>query len=56
MHHHGTGGCVYGLSVVGAAVYFVQHAVGFWGVVWGLCKGLFWPAVLMYRLLEYLKM
>jgi hypothetical protein len=44
------------LAFLGAAVYFIQHAVGFWGAVVGVGKAIFWPAVLMYKLLEYLKL
>lgn len=47
---------IYGLAFIGAAVYFIQHAVGFWGGVVGFIKAIFWPAVLMYHLLAYLKM
>jgi hypothetical protein len=47
---------VYGLAFIGAAVYFVQHATGFWGGVVGFGKALLWPAVLMYNLLAFLKM
>jgi hypothetical protein len=46
---------VYGLAFIGAAVYFVQQATGFWAGVLGLGKALFWPAVLMYKLLAFLK-
>ncbi len=49
-------GGIYGLAFIGAAVYFIQHATGFWMGVLGFIKALFWPAVLMYQLLEYLKM
>ena len=47
---------VYGMASIGAAVYYVQHATSFWSVVAGLVKAVFWPAVLMYHVLSYLKM
>lgn len=47
---------VYGLAFLGAAVYFVQHATSFWGGVVGLFKAVFWPAVVMYKVLELLKL
>jgi hypothetical protein len=53
---NGTLGTLYGMAMIGALVYFVRHAETFGTVVLGIVKGLFWPAVLMYRLLEYLKM
>ncbi|MBU0509864.1 hypothetical protein KKH27_13660 [bacterium] len=49
-------GAVYGFAVLGAAVYFIQQSTSFWGGVWGLLKAIAWPAILMYKLLEILKM
>jgi hypothetical protein len=50
------GGGLYGIAFIGAAIYFIQHAGTFWMGVLGFFKALFWPAILMYKLLEYLKM
>jgi len=47
---------VYGLGFIGALVYFIQHAATFWAGVLGLFKAVFWPALLVYKLLEFLKM
>ena len=52
---NGTFGSVYAMAVLGAVVYFVRHATTFGSGVLGVVKGLFWPAVLMYKLLEHLK-
>ena len=49
-------GGIYGMAFIGAAIYFIQNAATFWQGVFGFIKALFWPAVLMYKLLEYLKM
>jgi len=49
-------GAVYGLGMIGAAVYFIQHSESFWGGVLGIFKAIFWPAMLMYKVLELLKM
>ena len=50
-------GGIYGMAFIGAAVYYIQHAAAtFWAGVLGFFKALFWPAVLMYKLLEFLKM
>jgi hypothetical protein len=46
-----SGGAVYGLGVIGAAVYYVSTATGFWSGVLGIIKALFWPAFLVYKLL-----
>lgn len=47
---------VYGLGFIGALIYFIQHAASFWIGVVGFLKALVWPAVLVYKLLEFLKM
>ncbi len=52
---NGMGG-IYGLAFIGALVYFIQHATTFWEGVLGIGKAIFWPAVLLYKLLEFLKM
>jgi hypothetical protein len=52
---HEGGGAVYGLGFVGALVYFLQQATTLWEGMIGLLKSLFWPAVLIYKLLEFLK-
>jgi len=50
-HLHHCGGAVYGLGVIGAAVYYIQQATGFWMGVLGILKALVWPAFLVYKLL-----
>jgi len=54
--NHGASGGVYGLAFVGALIYFIQHATTFWMGVLGFLKALVWPAVLIYKLLEFLKL
>ena len=44
------------LGFLGAVVYYLQHATGFWMGVLGFLKALVWPAMLIYKLLEFLKM
>ena len=50
------GGAVYGLGFIGAVVYFIQTATGFWDGVLGVLQALVWPAFLVYNLLKVLKM
>jgi hypothetical protein len=50
------GGGFYGLGFLGAANYFISHAGTFWIGVLGFLKALVWPAFLVYKLLEFLKM
>jgi hypothetical protein len=47
---------VYGLGFVGALVYFLQHAATFGAVVLGILKAMVWPAMLVYKLLELVKL
>jgi len=48
------GGAVYGLGLVGAAVYFISTATGFWNGAWGFLKALVWPAILVFEVLKSL--
>ena len=48
MNHAGASGAVYGLGFIGAAVYFISHATGFWMGVLGFLKAIVWPAILVY--------
>jgi hypothetical protein len=50
----GAGDAVYGLGLIGALVYYIQQADGFWWVVLGVLKALVWPAFLTYHLLKFL--
>lgn len=52
--HKECGGAAYGLGFIGAAVYFISTASGFWAGVFGLVKAMFWPAFLVFQLFEYL--
>jgi hypothetical protein len=45
------GGAVYGLGLIGAAVYYIQQADGIGSGLLGLIKAVLWPAFLVYRLL-----
>jgi hypothetical protein len=47
----GTGGGIYLLGFIGAAIYYIQAATGFWFGVLGVLKALVWPAFLIYKLL-----
>ena len=53
-NNHG-GDAVYGLGILGALLYYIPHAqsleAGFWGVV----KSLFWPAFVVNKIVETLK-
>lgn len=45
---------VYGIGLIGAAVYFITNAVGFWMIVLGILKAIAWPAILVFEALKSL--
>ncbi len=47
---------VYGLGFVGALIYYIQHAATFGLGLLGILKAMVWPAMVVYKLLEFLKM
>jgi hypothetical protein len=47
--HSSASNAVYGLGFIGAAVYFISHATGFWMGVLGFLKAMVWPAILVYE-------
>jgi len=49
-----TGGAVYGLGFIGAAIYFISHATGFWIGVLGFLKAIVWPVFLVYEAFKHL--
>ena len=52
----GVSGGAYGMAFIGALIYFIQHATTFWEGVLGVVKAIFWPGVLVYELMEFLKL
>ena len=49
-------GAVYGLGLIGAAVYYISTATGFWMGVLGFLKALVWPAFMVYEAFKQLYM
>jgi len=47
-------GAVYGLGLIGAAIYFISQASTFWLGVLGFLKALVWPAILVFEALRSL--
>lgn len=56
VYRSGASEAVYGLGLIGAAVYFIQHATTFGIGVLGLLKAIVWPAMVVYKALEMLKL
>ncbi len=48
------GGAVYGLGLIGAAVYYIQQASGFGEFLVACLKALIWPVFVVYDLLEHM--
>lgn len=47
-------GFVYGLGLIGAAIYYISIATTFWTGVLGFLKALVWPVFLVYESLMFL--
>jgi hypothetical protein len=54
--HHGGSKAIYGLGFIGALVYYISTAPGFWIGVLGVLKALVWPAFLVFGLLKSIGM
>lgn len=54
MQGSASSGAVYGLGMIGAAIYFIMHACGFWAGVLGVLKAIVWPAFLVFEVFKYL--
>lgn len=46
---------LYFFGFIGAAVYYISIAAGFWTGVLGFLKACVWPAFLVYELLHYVQ-
>lgn len=50
--NHSGGGMVYGFGLIGAAVYYLQHASSFQDGLYGLVKAFLWPAFFVHKAIE----
>jgi hypothetical protein len=50
------GDAVYGLGLIGALIYYIQHATTFVMGLLGVLKAIVWPAMVIYRVLATLNM
>jgi hypothetical protein len=55
-HHGSSSEAIYCIGLMGAAVYYLQHAKSFMEGVIGIIKAVGWPAVVLYRVLELLNL
>lgn len=51
---NGPNSAVYGLGFIGAAIYYISTANGFWMGALGFLKAIVWPAFLVYEALKAL--
>ena len=49
INQNASSGAVYGLGLIGAAIYFISTATGFWMGVLGFLKAIVWPAFLVFQ-------
>lgn len=54
VYNQGPTGFVFFAAFIGAAVYFIQQANGFWEVILALLKAVVWPAFVVYHALQLL--
>lgn len=50
----GSGSAIYFFGLIGAMIYYIQAADGFWSGVLGVLKAFVWPVFLVYELLKSL--
>ena len=48
------GGGFYFLGFLGAVIYYISTATGFWSGVLGVLKALVWPVFLVFELLKFI--
>ena len=54
MQNSGPSSAIYGLGLIGAAIYFISVATGFWMGVLGFLKAIVWPVFLVYEAFKHL--
>lgn len=56
MKNNAGSGAIYGLGMLGALVYFIQHASSVVDGLIGIFLAIFWPGVVVYKVLEIFQM
>ena len=54
IHQNPQSGAVYGFGFIGAAIYYISTATGFWMGVLGFLKAIVWPAFMVYEAFKYM--
>lgn len=55
-NYNSSGNAVYSLGMLGALIYYISTASGFWVGVLGVLKAIVWPAFVVYELMKMLQM
>jgi hypothetical protein len=53
MNNNAPSGAVYGLGLIGAAIYYISTAGSFMAGVLGFLKALIWPVFLVYEAFSF---
>jgi len=51
--HCKSGGCGYFAGFIGAVIYYLSTASGFWMGVLGILKAIVWPVFLVFEVLKF---
>lgn len=51
----GSAGWIWCMGFIGSAIHFVSNTEGFWNVIWAILKALVWPAYLVNKVFELLR-
>lgn len=52
--NNASGGAIYGLGFIGAAIYFISTATSFGLGLLGFLKAIVWPVFLIYEAFKYM--
>jgi hypothetical protein len=55
VQNNAANGAVYGLGLIGAAIYFIGHAATFWAGVLGFLKAIIWPVFMVIKAFEFMQ-
>jgi hypothetical protein len=51
--HKRSSEAVYGLGMIGAAIYYIATATGFWDGLLGVLQAIVWPVFFVYEALQH---
>lgn len=54
IYDSGPGWFVYFLCIIGAAIFFISQANGFWDIILAILKSIVWPGVLVFELFSFI--